>query len=49
LKVLRTRVPMLEDDRMMAADLAAAHELIASGAVVETCGARLLPRLEAWS
>jgi histidine ammonia-lyase len=36
--LLRTRAPMLEADRHMAADLAAAADLVASGAVAETAG-----------
>ncbi len=47
IKLLRAQVPMLEEDRMMAGDLAAAAELVASGAVIEAAGARNFPRLEA--
>ena len=43
---LRAVVPMLEDDRYMADDLAAAGELIASGAILEAAGVEHLPRLE---
>ncbi len=38
-RLLRTRVPMLEADRHMAGDLAAAAEMVASGAVAEAAGA----------
>jgi histidine ammonia-lyase len=38
IKVLRARVPMLEADRHMAGDLAAAAELVAGGAVAEAAG-----------
>jgi histidine ammonia-lyase len=43
IRLLRARVPMLEADRHMAGDLAAAAELVAEGAVVEAAGASLLP------
>jgi histidine ammonia-lyase len=39
IKLLRARVPMLEADRHMAGDLAAAAELAASGEVAEVAGA----------
>ncbi|MEZ5774954.1 MAG: histidine ammonia-lyase [Hyphomicrobiaceae bacterium] len=44
--LLRTDVPMLEEDRMMAGELAIAADLVASGAVVATAGADALPALE---
>jgi histidine ammonia-lyase len=45
--VLRRTVPTLEDDRYMAPDMAAAADLIRSGAVIEAAGPDLLPHLEA--
>jgi histidine ammonia-lyase len=43
IRLLRTRVPMLEADRHMAGDLAVAAELVAGGAVMEAAGADLMP------
>ena len=45
MKLLRAKVPMLEDDRMMASDLAAAAELVESGAVLQAAGIERFPRL----
>ncbi len=46
LAAIRAAVPALEDDRYMADDLAAATALVASGALVTTVSAGLLPALE---
>jgi histidine ammonia-lyase len=43
--LLRARVPKLEDDRPLAPDLAAAAEVVRSGAVADAAGLDLLPRL----
>jgi len=46
LAALRMRVAMLGADRYMAPDLAAAAELVASGAIIEAAGAALFPRID---
>jgi histidine ammonia-lyase len=38
LKLVRGHVPMLEEDRIMAGELAKAAELVESGAVLEAAG-----------
>jgi histidine ammonia-lyase len=43
IRLLRASVPMLEADRHMAGDLAAAAALVGSGAVLEAVGGSLLP------
>jgi histidine ammonia-lyase len=43
--VLRGRVSTLEDDRYLAPDLAAAADLVASGALIDTISAGILPAL----
>ncbi len=42
---LRRRVPVLEEDRYMATDIAAAGALVSSGAVTAAAGPDVLPRL----
>jgi len=44
--VLRTAVPALDDDRYMAPDLAAAAELVASGAIAAAISPGILPVLD---
>ncbi|ODT65204.1 MAG: histidine ammonia-lyase [Pelagibacterium sp. SCN 63-23] len=44
---IRTRVPMLDEDRYMAGDLAAAGSLVAQGALVSAVGHEVLPVLGA--
>lgn len=43
--LVRSRIDFLDDDRMMAPDLAAATELVASGALIEAVPSHLLPTL----
>ena len=43
---LRQRVPILEDDRYFAPDIAAAAELVRSGALLEAAAPVHLPRLD---
>jgi histidine ammonia-lyase len=43
---LRREVPRLEDDRYFHADIAAATNLVRSGAVIDAVGDAVLPRLE---
>ncbi len=43
--LLRRRVPHLEEDRLMAPDIAAAASLVRSGAVADAAGAEFLPDL----
>ncbi|MGL4243059.1 MAG: histidine ammonia-lyase [Beijerinckiaceae bacterium] len=47
MRLLRARVSMLEADRHMAGDLAAAAELVASGMVVEAAGLSDMPMADA--
>ncbi len=47
IRLLRARVPMLEDDRHMAGDLAAAAALVASGAVLAAVKGANLPQAPA--
>ncbi len=47
LKLVRSHVPMLEEDRMMAAELAKAAELVETGAVLEAAGGKSFGALEA--
>jgi histidine ammonia-lyase len=44
IRLLRARVPMLEDDRHMAGDLAAAAALVASGSVLAAVKGANLPQ-----
>jgi histidine ammonia-lyase len=44
--VIRKAVPALEVDRYMAGDLAAAGELVRSGALIASVSAGILPGLE---
>ncbi|MGF0537854.1 histidine ammonia-lyase [Agrobacterium sp. ES01] len=46
MSAIRAKVPTLEEDRYMANDLAAASELVASGALADAVSADLLPTLE---
>jgi histidine ammonia-lyase len=43
--LLRARVPRLEDDRLLASDIAAAAELVRSGALAAAAGTDFLPTL----
>jgi histidine ammonia-lyase len=43
---LRARVPMLAEDRYLAPDIAAATEIVRSGALVDAAGKSLFPKLE---
>jgi histidine ammonia-lyase len=45
-EVLRARVPRLVEDRYLAPDIAAAKELVSSGAIVSAAGLDDLPTLE---
>ena len=40
--LLRGRVPHLEDDRLLAPDIAAAAEMVVSGSLAQTAGVNLL-------
>jgi histidine ammonia-lyase len=44
-RILREKVPKLEEDRHLHPDIEAAIELVRSGAIVEAAGAELLPGL----
>jgi histidine ammonia-lyase len=43
---LRSRVPMLGDDRLMAPDIGAAADLVTSGALADAAGADLMPTID---
>lgn len=45
--VLRSAVPVLEDDRYMATDLKAAIDVVASGELIASISSGILPVLEA--
>lgn len=47
LKLLRERVPMLEEDRALTADVEAAVDLVEAGAVLEAAGTKSFVALEA--
>lgn len=45
-KLLRAKVPTLTDDRYFAPDMAAANELVRSGALTQAVGAEMVPGIE---
>jgi len=45
-ETLRARVPQLDEDRYFAADIAAAAELVRSGAITRAAGAAVLPAID---